>query len=436
MDMKETVWGMIGCGDVTEKKSGPGLYKANGSRLKGVYNRTEAKAHDWVKRHGHGQVYATVEELLADEEITAVYIATPPATHFDYAMQVIAANKVPLIEKPMARTFEECQAILDAAEEKDLPVFVSFYRRALEKFQKIKELLDEGAIGQPQLVEIRQYQQPAPEDLDKDNLPWRLLPAAGGGKDLDIQVHVLDYLAYYFGDITAMTGIVENRAGLYEVEDTVSASFRFANGVVGSAAWCYVADFDLDEVTIIGSEGTLVFEGTSFEWIRLIKDGETTTYTFETPEHVAMPFIQTVVDELNGKAKSPADAASAANGIRMFDVLLKDYRERYESKSQETKNIKQKTQRRSSMSIGYACLNIGTPNTNIRSVMQRNATPEKLTEVTAHNLEALEKMVDYNIAQRYPPLPHQLGPDPVRFESGQCTRLAGNPQGSLRTHRR
>ena len=148
---------------------------------------------------------------------------------------------------------------------------------------------------------------------------------------MDIQVHVLDYLAYYFGDITAMTGIVENRAGLYEVEDTVSASFRFANGVVGSAAWCYVADFDLDEVTIIGSEGTLVFEGTSFEWVRLIKDGETTIYNFETPEHVAMPFIQTVVDELNGKAKSPADATSAANGIRMFDELLKDYRKRYES---------------------------------------------------------------------------------------------------------
>ena len=110
------------------------LYKANGSRLKGVYNRTEAKAHGWVKRHGHGQVYATVEELLADEEINAVYIATPPATHFDYAMKVIAANKVPLIEKPMARTFTECQAILDAAGENGLPVFVSFYRRALEKF--------------------------------------------------------------------------------------------------------------------------------------------------------------------------------------------------------------------------------------------------------------------------------------------------------------
>ena len=115
------------------------------------------------------------------------------------------------------------------------------------------------------------------------------------------------------------------------MEDTVSAAFRFANGVVGSAAWCYVADFDLDEVTIIGSEGTLVFEGTSFEWIRLIKDGKTTNYTFETPEHVAMPFIQTVVDELNGKAKSPADATSAANGNRMFDELLKDYRKRYES---------------------------------------------------------------------------------------------------------
>jgi predicted dehydrogenase len=148
---------------------------------------------------------------------------------------------------------------------------------------------------------------------------------------LDIQVHVLDYLAYYFGDITAMTGIVENRAGLYEVggHRLGILPLRERRRRIGRLVLC--RGLRLDEVTIIGSEGTLVFEGTSFEWIRLIKDGETTTYTFETPEHVAMPFIQTVVDELNGKAKSPADAASAANGIRMFDELLKDYRKRYES---------------------------------------------------------------------------------------------------------
>lgn len=327
--MQEVVWGMIGCGDVTEKKSGPALYKTEGSRLKAVYNRTPQRANSWIQRHGHGIVYETAEKLLADKEINAVYIATPPASHFDYAMQVIAAGKIPFIEKPMASTYEECRQILEAAEAKNLPVYVSFYRRAMDKFQKINSLLKEGAIGKPLLAEIRHFQKPQPEDYQKENLPWRLKPEAGGGKALDIQVHVLDYLAYFFGDIQKIQGIAENRAGLYQVEDTISASFQFENGVIGSAAWSYVADFDWDEVIIIGSEGRLVFTGTSFESVVLLKNNQEEEFHFDTPEHVAMPFIQTIVDEMRGVGSSPANAASAANGIRMFDILLEDYRNRY-----------------------------------------------------------------------------------------------------------
>ncbi|UJF15330.1 Gfo/Idh/MocA family oxidoreductase [Jeotgalibaca sp. MA1X17-3] len=327
--MKEVVWGMIGTGDVTEKKSGPGLYKAKGSRLKAVYNRTQERAESWTERHGHGVVYDTVEKIMNDPEITAVYIATPPASHFDYAMQVIAAGKIPFIEKPMASTYEECRQIIDAANEKNLPVYVSFYRRALDKFQKIHTLLEDGAIGKPILVEIRQFQPPQKEELQKENIPWRLTPEAGGGKALDLQVHVLDYLASYFGDIQEMKGIVDNRGELYLVEDTISASFQFENGVIGSATWSYVADVFLDEVTIIGTNGRLVFAGMNVESVTLIKRGQEETYDFDSPKHITMPLIQTIVDEIRGIGKSPADAESAANGIKMFDQLLKEYRQRY-----------------------------------------------------------------------------------------------------------
>ena len=179
------------------------------------------------------------------------------------------------------------------------------------------------------MVESRQFQKPQLEDFNKENLPWRLKPEAGGGKALDIQVHVLDYLAYFFGEIQTIQGVVENKAGLYEVEDTISASFQFENGVVGSAIWSYVADFDLDEVTIIGTEGRLIFKGTSFESVSLIKNGLEERFYFDKPEHVAMPFIQSIVEEMRGKEKSPADAKSAANGIRMFDLLLHDYRKHF-----------------------------------------------------------------------------------------------------------
>ena len=79
------------------------------------------------------------------------------------------------------------------------------------------------------------------------------------------------------------------------------------------------------------------------------------------------------------------------------------------------------------MSIGYACLNIGTPNTNIRSVMQRNATPEKADGGDRAQSRGAGADDRLQLAKRHPTVPHQLGSDPIRFESGQHTRLAGNP---------
>lgn len=328
--MKTVTWGMIGCGSVTEVKNGPGLYKAERSSLRGVYSRRVEKARDYAASHGVPVVYGTIQELLQDPAIDAVYIATPPDSHREYALACIDAGKIPYIEKPMALNYEECAEILNAAEQKNLPVYVAFYRRGAEKFLKIKELLEEGAIGTVLFAEIRQIQPPNPEDLDRDNLPWRLLPRQGGGHFLDMGVHMLDYLSLYFGDIVEMSGTVENRGGLYQVEDTVSASFRFTNGVSGNGLWCYVTDYRQDMVTIAGTEGRLEFATLDCGGeLRLIRGGETTRYDFMQPEHVGQPMIQSIVDELTGIGKSHADARCAANNLKMIDRLLADYRGRY-----------------------------------------------------------------------------------------------------------
>lgn len=315
--MKEVIWGMIGCGDVTEKKTAPGLYKAEGSRLKGVFNRTTERAEDWVKRHGHGEVYQTVEELLTDPAITAVYIATPPESHYDYAMQAMKAGKAVLIEKPMAIRYRECVNMIAASEQYNVPIFVNFYRRSLPKIQFIKKTLEQGTIGKPLTVEIRHFRKPEPSDYNEP-LPWRLRPEAGGGKALDTQVHVLDYLSYFFGPLTQMTGHALNNGGLYPVEDTTVATLQFTDGVVGTATWCYVAGYDLDEVTITGTAGKIVFSGTGITDVTL--NGH--VHEMENPEHVGLLFIQAVVDELNGKDASPADFDSAALVTRWFEKLL------------------------------------------------------------------------------------------------------------------
>jgi len=324
--MEHVNWGIIGCGQVTEVKSGPGLYKSNNSSLLGVYNAHYDKAVDYIKRHGIAKAYRTVEDLLADEAIDIVYIATPPKFHKEYAIQCLKAGKIPYIEKPVAMTYEECLEIKTLSEELNIPVYIAFYRRGLEKFLKIKELLLNKEIGDIRYIYITQIMKVEDNELDREKLPWRVIPEiSGGGKFLDMAVHVFDCLTLYFGEMESMKGMVENKGGYYDADDTVMASFKFKNGIVGSGAWCYVADKNIDEVQIVGENGRIVYEGLSAKRFTLIKDDIETVYEFEEPGHIAMPYQQAVVNELIGKKKSFANFKEAINTVEMTEMLLKDY---------------------------------------------------------------------------------------------------------------
>lgn len=328
--MKNVCWGMIGHGSVTEVKSGPGLYKSDHSRLKGVFGRNADKARDYAKRHGIEHVYETVEDMLLDPEIDAIYLPLPPKFHKDYALQCLEAGKIPYIEKPMAQTYEDCLEIMAKATEKNLPVYVAFYRRGMEKYNKIKSLLDQNLIGKVRSVEVRHLMRPEPMDYDKDNLPWRLIPEiSGGGKFLDMGVHILDLLDYFFGHIVECNGFADNFGGLYKVEDTVSASFKFENGVIGNGLWCYVADHNEEYIRIIGESGTMKFEGLGYGPLILDVGDKREVIEFMAPEHVGMPYIQSIVNEMLGIGKSPSDLESAANVIKVTDHLLGDYRKRF-----------------------------------------------------------------------------------------------------------
>ncbi|MDX9956842.1 MAG: Gfo/Idh/MocA family oxidoreductase [Spirochaetia bacterium] len=325
--MNQVRWGMIGIGDVAERKSGPGLYKAKGSMLRGIYGRNAEKAQDFARRHGVDVVYDSVDDLLSDPMIDAVYMPVPPEFHKEYAIHCLEAGKIPYMEKPMAMNHAECMAVVDKAKEKGLPAYVAYYRRGQERFIKLKEILASGVIGELRFVELRQIQPPDPADLDVRHLPWRLDPAiSGGGKFLDMAVHVLDALDFLIGRITEVKGLATNLAGLYQVEDTVSASFRFDNGVVGSGLWCYVGDHSEESVHIVGEKGSISFEGMAYGPVTVQSGSELTVHQFTAPEHLGMPYIQTIVDELRGLGKSPADLQAAVNTTWVADQILADYR--------------------------------------------------------------------------------------------------------------
>ena len=318
-------WGIIGCGDVCEKKSGPAFYKAEHSALTAVMRRDGAKVADFARRHGVPKYYTRAEDLLADPQVDAVYVATPPSTHREYALMAMRAGKPVYVEKPMGMDYAQCTEMLKVSEETGQKLFTAFYRRGLPYFLKVKSLLDGGAVGKVLTVGIRHCRAPLPSDLQPGGQSWRVDGGiAGEGYFYDLAPHTFDILDFLLGEIADACGYAENRGGLYAVKDTVSASFRCKSGAPGTGAWCFVAPESSAEETveIVGTAGKLCFSVFSFAPIRLVHGIETESYPVETPEHVQQPLIQEVVNDLRGIGQSPSTGANGARTAWVMDRIM------------------------------------------------------------------------------------------------------------------
>lgn len=319
--MKTIRWGIIGCGDVTEVKSGPGFQKADHSTLVAVMRRRGDLARDYAERHGVPRWYDDAATLINDPEVDAVYIATPPSSHKEYTLMSAAAGKPVYVEKPMALNFAECQEMITACASRGVPLFVAYYRRTLPRFLKIKELIEAGAIGEVRFVNITFYQPTAAEDL-KVEKPWRVDPAiAGGGRFVDLSSHMLDFLDYALGPISDVKGFAANQAGMYKAEDIVNGTFRFASGVQGVGMWCFSAFENRDITEIVGTEGRISYSTFDARPIVLTRHEGSTEFAFDNPQHISQPLIQTVVDDLNGTGKCPSTGPTAARTTWVMDQM-------------------------------------------------------------------------------------------------------------------
>lgn len=319
-------WGIIGCGDVCEKKSGPAFYKIEHSTLDAVMRRDEEKVKDFARRH-HVQRYTTnAEDIISDPNIDAVYVATPPNTHKEYAIRAMRAGKSVYVEKPMAMNYEECLEMIAVSRETGQKLFPAFYRRALPYFLQIKTLLEKQTIGKVLLVAVTHYKTPLESDLAPDKHFWRVDPQiAGEGYFYDLVPHTLDILDFLLGEIEDAKGFSVNRAGIYTAKDTFTASFNFKTGVLGSGQWCFVVapEEERESVEIIGSKGKITFSIFSFLPIKLEIGSSVQTFEFNPPEHIEQPLIQTVIDELRGVGVSLSTDESGARTARVMDLILK-----------------------------------------------------------------------------------------------------------------
>lgn len=292
--MEKLVWGMIGAGDVTEAKNGPGLYKNPNCELRAITNRTYEKAVSWSERHNGCIVYETVDQLLADPEIQAVYIATTPNCHKELALKCAAAGKHIYVEKPLFFNYEDAEEVLNACNEAGVFIYVAHYRRGLPQYLKAAELVSSGAIGTPLSARIN-FTCPA----DTVN-GWRANPqVSGGGHFFEADIHVMDAVDLILGPYETVDLQVIPMEGDPTLEGAVSALFKWKNGMVGSGMWCYDTDLDRDTIEIFGTKGSITLGGLNLNApFILTTEGETQEIHLEMPQNVGAPHEQLVAQAI------------------------------------------------------------------------------------------------------------------------------------------
>jgi predicted dehydrogenase len=315
-------WGIIGCGDVTEVKSGPAYQKTKGFELSAVMRRDAIKCADYAQRHGVSKQYSNADELINDPEIDAIYIATPPDSHKELALKVALAGKPCCIEKPMASNYKDSLAIYNAFKQKDIPLFIAYYRRSLPRFNQIKKWLDANEIGDIRHVNWQLSKPPSELDLSGD-YNWRTDSAvAKGGYFDDLASHGLDLFVHLLGQVKEVSGFSSNQQGLYTAKDAITASWIHESGVTGTGNWNFGCAERLDKVEIFGSTGTIEFAVFDEKPLLLNNKKVQTQFSIAHPENIQLYHVENIREHLYQNKIHPSLGESGLHTSWIMDRIL------------------------------------------------------------------------------------------------------------------
>jgi len=261
-------------------------------------------------------------EMIREPGVDAVYIATPPGAHAEYALQVAAAGKPAYVEKPLARCAPECERIIAAFRAAQQPLFVAYYRRALPYFLEAQALLASGVLGRVTAVNVR-FLSGGCRDVDGANLPWRLITKeSGGGLFMDLACHTLDILDFLLGPLEDVSGAATRRPEApYAVEDHVEMRFRIGTAL-GEGLWDFNAPEREDEIVIRGEHGSLRLATFNSPLLTLETEDGIQKIERPHPPTIQEPLITTIVAELLSHGKCPSTGDSALRTARVMDTVL------------------------------------------------------------------------------------------------------------------
>lgn len=313
-------WGIIGCGDVAEHKSGPPLYQTPGSELIAVMRRDEEKAANFSRRHGAKRWYSDVEALLGDPDINAVYIASPHYLHPTHASKAAQAGKIVLCEKPMGAGRADAESIVEVCRTCGVSLTAAYYRRFWPIVQKMKTLLAEDAIGRVVSARVQ-----LADHFDGDpNRPWLTsLREAGGGALANAGSHWVDLTRYLLGEVTEVMACCSSTAG-FEVEDTTVAILRIEDQAFVSFSSTWQGRIGVNEFDIYGTHGRIFASSLSAGRLQLFRPGKEPEY-FElarsAPAHQEL--IKELISRLQTGRNSPVPGDEAVAVWRIIEAAYR-----------------------------------------------------------------------------------------------------------------
>jgi predicted dehydrogenase len=326
--MDKINWGIIGCGDVTEVKSGPAFNKVKNSSLVAVMRRDAEKAKNYAKRHNVAKWYADADSLINDPDVNAIYVATPPSSHEQYSITATNAGKPVYVEKPMAINAVSARNIMNASLDKNVKVVVAHYRREQPLFKKIKQLLAEKIIGEVRFVHLEFCKRSlTKEELEIPKNKWRVdNEIAGGGLFHDLAPHQLDLMYYFFGEEEKAYGLSLNQQKLYNADDIVAGNILYKSGIIFNGLWSFnVSEEDeKDCCEIVGSKGKIQFSVFGEPKIKLAIEGKKENILFDALQHVQQPMIEKVVEYFLDKGPNPCNAEEGVKVMELIDKFTEN----------------------------------------------------------------------------------------------------------------
>jgi 1,5-anhydro-D-fructose reductase (1,5-anhydro-D-mannitol-forming) len=314
-------WGIIGCGNVAEFKSGPPLYRTPGSELIAVMRRDAAKATEFAQRHGARRWYNDVAALIADEDVNAIYIASPHALHTTHVKLAAAAGKIVLCEKPVGISTAEAQACVEVCRAHGVPLSVPYYRRYWPIVRKMRELLNDGAIGRVVAARV----QLADYFAGDPDRPWLTArESSGGGALANAGSHWVDLIRYLLGDIVSVSAQCSSSASGFETEDTIVVQLETVEYALVSLSITLQSPVNTNEFDISGTKGRL--RATSLAGGQLILDR-----VGEQPQVMSLPrsrfahaeFIAELINRLRKDQPVPVPGEEAVAAWRIMEAAYR-----------------------------------------------------------------------------------------------------------------